>query len=71
VFSVRDTLLWWRHIDELRGRRTCPNDIRDGSWTRRYEYPRVSYPVDMDTGRKTHPQVLSGRIPEIYRVEYG
>jgi hypothetical protein len=35
---------------------------RDGSWTRGYGYPWVSYPVDMDTGRKTHPWVLSGRI---------
>jgi hypothetical protein len=44
---------------------------RDGSWTHGYGYPRVSYPVDMDTGRKTHPWVLSGRIPEIHRVGYG
>jgi hypothetical protein len=45
--------------------------FRDGSWTRRYGYPQVSYPTDMDTGRKTYPLVLSGRIPEIYRVGYG
>jgi hypothetical protein len=44
---------------------------RDGSWTRGYGYPRVSYPPDMDTGTKTHPWVLSGRIPEIHRVGYG
>jgi hypothetical protein len=45
--------------------------FRDGSWTRGYGYPRVSYPMDMDTGRKTHLWVLSGRIPEIHRVGYG
>jgi hypothetical protein len=44
---------------------------RDGSWTRGYGYPRVSYPMDMDTSRKIHPRVLSDRIPEIYRVGYG
>jgi hypothetical protein len=44
---------------------------RDGSWTRGYGYPRVSYPPDMDTGTKTHMWVLSGRIPEIHRVGYG
>jgi hypothetical protein len=44
---------------------------RDGSWTHGYRYPQVSYPVDMDTGRKTHLRDLSGRIPEIYRVGYG
>jgi hypothetical protein len=44
---------------------------RDGSWTRGYGYPRVSYPPDMDTGTKTHSWVLSGRIPEIHRVGYG
>jgi hypothetical protein len=44
---------------------------RDGSWTHGYGYPRVSYPPDMDTGTKTHPWVLSGRIPEIHRVGSG
>jgi hypothetical protein len=44
---------------------------RDGSWTRGYGYPRVSYPADMDTVRKTYPWVLSGRIPKIHRVGYG
>jgi hypothetical protein len=24
--------------------------FRDGNWTRGYGYPRVSYPMDMDTG---------------------
>jgi hypothetical protein len=43
---------------------------RDGSWTRGYGYPRVSYPMDMDTSRKIHPRVLSGWIPEMYRVGY-
>jgi hypothetical protein len=26
--------------------------------------------MDMDTGREIHPWVLSGRVPEIYRVGY-
>jgi hypothetical protein len=44
---------------------------RDDSWTCGYGYPRVSYPMDMDMGRKTHPWVLLGQIPEIHRVGYG
>lgn len=57
---------------ELLDRDAWPSPrLRDGSWTHGYGYPRVSYPVDMDTGRKTHPWVLSGRIPEIHRVGYG
>jgi hypothetical protein len=43
---------------------------RDDNWTCGYGYPRVSYPVDMDTGWKTHPWILSGRVPEIRRVGY-
>jgi hypothetical protein len=43
---------------------------RDGSQTRGYGYPRVSYPMDMDMGIKTYPWVLSGRVSKIYRVGY-
>jgi hypothetical protein len=43
---------------------------RDGIWTRGYGYPRVSYPMDMDTGWKTHLWILSGRVPEIHRIGY-
>jgi hypothetical protein len=45
--------------------------VRDGNWTHGYGYLRVSYPVDMDTSWKTHPWILSGRVPEIRRVGYG
>jgi hypothetical protein len=48
----------------------CPTRSRDGNWTRGYGYPRVSYPVDMDTGLKSYPWILSGRVPEIRRVGY-
>ena len=44
---------------------------RDGNLTRGYGYPRVSYPVDMDSGLKFYPWILSGRVPEIRRVGYG
>jgi hypothetical protein len=44
---------------------------RDGNWTRGYGYPRVSYPVDMDSGLKSYPWIQSGRVPEIRRVGYG
>jgi hypothetical protein len=43
---------------------------RDGNWIRGYGYPRVSYPVDMDSGLKFYPWILSGRVPEIRRVGY-
>jgi hypothetical protein len=51
--------------------RLGPDTCRDGNWTRGYGYPRVSYPVDMDTGWKTHPWILSGRVPKIRLVGYG
>jgi hypothetical protein len=60
---------WRRHNVGLGG-----GDVamaRDGNWTRGYGYPRVSYPVDMDMGWKTHPWILSGRVSEIRRVGYG
>jgi hypothetical protein len=57
--------------ERLRRGQADRDEDRDGSWTRGYGYPRVSYPLDMDTGTKTHPWVLSGRIPEIHRVGYG
>jgi hypothetical protein len=52
-------------------RRWCCPRSRDGNWTRGYGYPRVSYPVDMDSGLKSYPWIQSGRVPEIRRVGYG
>jgi hypothetical protein len=56
--------------DGQTGRPARSGPGRDGSWTRGYGYSRVSYPVDMDSGKKTRPWVRSGRIPDIYRVGY-
>ena len=73
-FQLEDELAFEAGRDVMYGQpyiRKGRHAGRDGSWTRGYGYPRVSYPVDMDTGRKTHPWVLSGRIPEIHRVGYG
>jgi hypothetical protein len=34
--------------------------VRHGSWTRGYGYPRVSYPMDMDTDTKIYSRGLIG-----------
>jgi hypothetical protein len=66
-----------QRCQRLKGRPTEAADAglqlfstRDGNWTRGYGYPRVSYPVDMDTGLKSYSWILSGRVPEIRRVGY-
>jgi hypothetical protein len=70
--SVQRKPPWSRMNDDEHSvcRHSC-TACRDGNWTRGYGYPRVSYPMDMDTGWKTHPWILSGRVPEIRRVGYG
>lgn len=50
--------------------RGCGRGRRDGSWTRAYGYPWVSYPMDMGMSLKIYLRVLSGWISEIYRVGY-
>jgi hypothetical protein len=68
IWVVVDRLTKVAHFIPVK---TTYNSARDGSRTRGYGYPQVSYPVDMDMDRKTHPRVLSGRIPKIHRVGYG
>jgi hypothetical protein len=61
----------WAQAGRISSSRELCYRPRDGNWTRGYGYPRVSYSVDMDSGLKFYPWILSGRVPEIRRVGYG
>lgn len=43
---------------------------RDDNLTRGCVYPRVSYPMGVGMGMKSHPHVHEGRVPANIQVEY-